>query len=444
MPTVEELVALIVEPAESLAIEHKSWLDLSERRDQAILAKAAIALSNHGGGIVVVGMRGDDAQAGLQSLPRPAGLARYRQDDVNAAINRYADPRIHCGLQFAPHPRTAVEHAFIVVSGDERVPIMSRRDFAGVIAAQKCYVRKPGPQSEEPFTAQEWRALLDRCVRAGRDEMLDAIRLIMQGQAGAQPDQGKLEAVLDFATQAVARWENLIEVLPQDDPGRAPHGRYELSFEIDNVPDLQSLADLRNRMDAAGAIRHTGWGPFVTIHREPLAPYPVDRAIEAWLGAPDPNRFQRTAAHCDFWRASLEGRFFLLRGFDEDGAEGRGPGRVFDITLPVWRIGEAMLYISRFARALDEGAVVTARCRYLGLRDRTLTSWTGKRLIFDGRRSRDNEAVLQTQASAIEIGENLAEVLHPMLIPLYEKFDFFELSQQLVVEELAEMRANRF
>jgi hypothetical protein len=274
--------------------------------------------------------------------------------------------------------------------------------------------------------------------------MLDAIRLIVQGQAGTPPNEENLEAILDYTAAALARWNELIEPLPEDDVGRTPHGRYELSFEIENAPHPQSLADLRRRMDAAGGIKHTGWGPFVTLHREPLAPYAIDEAIEAWLGAPDVDRFQRTPAHCDFWRASLSNRLFLLRGFDEDGGERRPAGQLFDVTLPVWRVGEAMLYVSRLARALDEDAVVTTRCRYIGLRGRSLTSWTGRRLIFDGLHSRDNEVTLQTRASAVEIDENLAEVLHPMLVPLYERFDFFELPQRLVTEELAEMRANRF
>jgi hypothetical protein len=64
----------------------------------------------------------------LASIPRPADLRRYTQDDVNAAINRYADPAMHCELLFAPHPQTDVEHAVVVVPSDLATPVMSRRD----------------------------------------------------------------------------------------------------------------------------------------------------------------------------------------------------------------------------------------------------------------------------------------------------------------------------
>ncbi len=57
MPTKDDLRLLLHIPSESLSVEYKSWLDLGETRNKAILAKAAIALANEGGGIIVLGMR---------------------------------------------------------------------------------------------------------------------------------------------------------------------------------------------------------------------------------------------------------------------------------------------------------------------------------------------------------------------------------------------------
>ena len=48
MPTNAELVSLLTTPNETLAVEYKSWLIISENNDRARLAKAAIALANHG------------------------------------------------------------------------------------------------------------------------------------------------------------------------------------------------------------------------------------------------------------------------------------------------------------------------------------------------------------------------------------------------------------
>src|SRR5262245_10870138 len=170
MPTPAELERLLVLPNESMSLEYKSWLNLTQNHGRATLAKAAIALANNDGGIIVLGMRPENDQGGaLESQPRPAELRRYSQDDVNAAINRYADPDFHCELMFAAHPETRTEHAFVIVPGGMTVPVISARDCEGVIAARRCYMREPGPRSEEPLTGEEWRTLLDRCVRAGRE-----------------------------------------------------------------------------------------------------------------------------------------------------------------------------------------------------------------------------------------------------------------------------------
>ena len=69
------------------------------------MAKAAIALANEGGGIIVLGIREDVARGGaLGSQPPPVGLPRYSQDNINAAVERFADPAFHCTLMFAEHP----------------------------------------------------------------------------------------------------------------------------------------------------------------------------------------------------------------------------------------------------------------------------------------------------------------------------------------------------
>ena len=57
MPTTLELQALLQFPAEKTTVEYKSWLDLNRNHGKATLAKAAIALANEGGGVIVLGMR---------------------------------------------------------------------------------------------------------------------------------------------------------------------------------------------------------------------------------------------------------------------------------------------------------------------------------------------------------------------------------------------------
>jgi hypothetical protein len=167
---------------------------------------------------------------------------------------------------------------------------------------------------------------------------------------------------------------------------------------------------------------------------------------EAWLGQPVEDRLARNSAHCDYWCASPSGLFFLLRGYEEDNLDGIEPANIIDITLPIWRVGEALLYASRIARSYGENPRISVRCHYRGLNNRRLSAADQLRRFYmdDSRVCHDADVQLSTVASAVEIDDNLIEILHPLLAPLYERFRFFELPLDLVRTEIARMRASRF
>ena len=264
MPSIQDLESLITEPREDLSAEYKGWLDLTINEHKAILAKAAIALVNHGGGFIVLGMA--DEPAGLISRARPAEIPEVTQDAVNAAIRRYASPEFHSQMYAVPHPTSGVMHPVISVPSTLTEPVMSRRDCPGVIAQARCYIRKPGPRSEEPQTPEEWKGLLNRCVRAGRDDMLEAIRAIVSGRVELRDvPPAALEVLRIFCNESRLRWEALIADLPANAPPRFPHGYYEMGFSIIGAAPAAGLADLQDKLREARRTRLTGWTPFLEM-----------------------------------------------------------------------------------------------------------------------------------------------------------------------------------
>jgi hypothetical protein len=443
MPSINDLEPLVSEPREDLSVEYKNWLDLTANEHRAIVAKAAIALVNHGGGFIVLGMA--DEPMGLVSRARPAEIPEITQDAINAAIRRYATPEFHVEVYAVPHPTTGVTHPVIAVPGTRTEPVMSKRDCPGVIAQARCYIRKPGPRSEEPQTAEEWRALLNRCVRAGRDDMLEAIRSIVSGRIEPREmPPGALEALSTFCNAARARWQTLTAEEPADAPPRFPHGFYEMGFSLVGAVPATGLADLQGRLHEARRIKLTGWTPFLDMTTPEWAPYPHENFVEAWVGRTVADRNPRTPAHSDFWRASPAGQLYTIRGYAEDELENRPPGQAFDITLPVWRVGEGILFAARLAETFADVEAIAIRCRYTGLNGRALVSVSGDRAAFGDDVSRTDEIVLETQATPEQLRDNLAEVLHQLLTPLYERFAFFRLPIVLVEQELARMVRGRF
>ena len=237
------LERLIVYPREDLDAEYKSWLNLRMDKDRATLAKATIALANHGGGFIVIGF--EERNGTLQSTPCPLDVPQVAHDAVNESVRRYAEPEFHCQVYDVTHPNSGAVHSVIGVPRSE-VPVMSKRDQkeAGVYQ-HRYYIRKPGPRSEEPHTAEEWRRLIDRCIRVRREDMLDSIRSIFLGRVetrGSATDP--LETLRKYCIDSYERWGHLVTSLPYNSPPRFPLGstRWVLLWSVrPRLLVLQSL-----------------------------------------------------------------------------------------------------------------------------------------------------------------------------------------------------------
>jgi len=248
-----------------------------------------------------------------------------------------------------------------------------------------------------------------------------------------------------FIKAAEKRWKELIQDLPEDSPSRQPHGSYAITYELSDV-FLRSVRELQEHLKSAASHKYTGWPPFWVPTRKAIAPYPFDGGIECWLGQPDTERAFDDAAHSDYWRASLEGRMYLRRGYQEDAVDMVSPATIFDLTLPIWRTGEALLHAYHFAESIDapETSEIYFSVRYSGLAGRELKAWANPyREVFGDHRYRIGDAQNSIVCRVSSIDENLPSLIHELLAPIYEGFDFFDLKLQLVEEELAKMRKDR-
>lgn len=308
-------------------------------------------------------------------------------------------------------------------------------------------MRRPGPNSEEPRTAEEWDRLTERCLQNRKEELLDALRSIMAGTlpTAAPTTPSRLDQLRRFEEQAIIHWENLVAHLPADVPPRLGLGYYDLGFAIDGEFESPSLSTLRAIIQRE-VRNHSGWPPFLTISRPPYRPKAVDGAVQCWMG-PDEDGSYAQPSHHGFWRIAPEGFLFTRRGYSEDGGyRSTVPGTTFDITTPTWRLGEAILEASYIARALGASdANLICRGRWTGLSGRSLVSiGNPNRLLFEGRASGQDEHESVETIAVSALPDALPEIVHAMLASVYQLFDFFELPTTLVAEELAEMRKNTY
>ena len=132
----------------------------------------------------------------------------------------------------------------------------------------------------------------------------------------------------------------------------------------------------------------------------------------------------RDGRHADFWRARPDGFLYEIRSHDEDFTEKAKPGTSIDLTIPIWRVGETLLYVARLANLFGEDPEISIRIQYNGLKDRRMVSIFEWRYLSYDRECFVDTVKMQGQARASVIEDNLTEVLLPLLKPLYDAFDF--------------------
>jgi transcriptional regulator with XRE-family HTH domain len=253
-----------------------------------------------------------------------------------------------------------------------------------------------------------------------------------------------LSAHDEFVLRAFERWSDLIKKLPEGHGARLPNGYVAYDYQIDSKIPRIGLPEFRNEILEKAVARFSGWPPFWLPDRDGLRPYVIDDNVECWLGDPAVNRIFSDPAHSDFWRISPKGHAYLQRGFQEDGEELPKPGTIFDLTLPIWRAAEVLLHADRLTSVLNiRSGILNLGVRYTGLASRQLTSWAKpQRTIFDTYRSKTDEVKLSVHVPIGKIRPNIESTVVELLGPLYEKFDFFRLSEALVHEELSELLSN--
>lgn len=257
-------------------------------------------------------------------------------------------------------------------------------------------------------------------------------------------------AQTNFVKEAFARWRSLTAKLPENSAGQFADGWYRIDYEL--VGDLKkvSLNELEELLTKA-KVRHTGWAMFWLPTRPEIAPREIEGSLECWYAPSeiDKERVFDDPAHCDFWRAAPEGRMFLIRGYQEDSAETFPPRTIFDTTLVIWRLGEALLHASNMAQLMrvSEANEITIKFRamYTGLTGRVLKSWANPQWdpVVDRQPARSDECVVDTITSANLIEDQLAHLVFPLVTSIYERFGVVGIPFEAVAREIARFRQSR-
>lgn len=380
------LKVLVDEPNETLEVEYKEWLDLSNVAVRATLARHIAALANYGGGDIVFGFTDAMEFAGQNQFP----LLACDRDLIASIVKKYLDPTFQCDVR---EVRSAAgnTHPIVIVPPHGATPVCVKANgplvngkTMGVVQGVH-YTRKPGPASEQIQTAAEWAPIIRRCAMHDRTAIFGALDVALRRSGASSPT----------ALDALKQWHDAAHAAFLKDAGASDRAKWhwQASYAIEcsdgEVLDVGSLLEIlrqvhREVLDTVDS----GWNmmnPQGLIDVRPA--FQTDSA--SGLGDADflecsAMRSRVGVSIADLWRVSPEGKVTIIRDYWEDtfapSTGGMPPGSYLS---PNWMV-RSLAEIVRHARALTERfenpISASFRCEWYGLQGRIVhtpnTMWS--------------------------------------------------------------------
>ena len=407
---------------------------MSEQSSKAKIAKALIALENHWGGYLIIGF--DSKTLLSDEVHRPTNLENYSVDSFNSIVAKFAEPKFHVDVTIQKDSLWK-EYPFIRVFWDTQVPVRScSEDKDKNIQENRYYIRRPWPMSDMPKDGIEWDKFISKCVLKQRREISEIITSFMSqswfdalNQIKTKSEDNKLD---EYIKTSLDRWSDENSKLHESSVTKNKHWYYYFSSQI--IWKKKTWIKMKDLKEKIHNFREYTWWPiFLIIRKEPefisdnFELSLLDQVFES--------------DHSDFWRIWRDWMNFALRGYQTDCRTDYNPGEVFDLTIPVWRLGEYLLHILDLWNFLyEEGFQILFESWWTGLKDRKLVSLGWERFIFREYLSNDDVYKFRTNIWDKEIQDILPLVTQKILSWLYEKFNLFQPTYELYEVEINKMR----
>lgn len=213
--------SLLASPGERQDVEYKASIRFAADSEFGLkLVKHILGMANIGGGWIVIGHEDDT----LQPDPNHSNevTATYDTTPLSAAVNKVVahGQTVRLVVHKELNPRTRLVYPVIRVEGFERTPFICRStkpdNKKPVLQEGKVYIRRPGAETTEIQTPEDWDELLKRCVSQRRGEFLaefaDMARRMLAGDATPSPDaKAALENWMEECRAASSALQNLPE-----------------------------------------------------------------------------------------------------------------------------------------------------------------------------------------------------------------------------------------
>ena len=184
---------LLESPGERQEAEYKSSVPFDGESDFSLkLLKHIQGLVNSGGGSIIIGFTESGDKPYEPDPSHTDDIARtYDTTKITQAVN--ASVARGQSVELAVHPTelksTSLVYPVITVQPFKRQPVVCRTTKGGILRQGAVYVRRPGAETSEASTPQDWEDLINLCVDLRQDDLLQRFSALLDGRIGRAPPQ---------------------------------------------------------------------------------------------------------------------------------------------------------------------------------------------------------------------------------------------------------------
>lgn len=419
---------------ETLDTEIKDWLDPANPHDQACIAKACIALYNHGGGKLILGFDDKTLKPTTHHFPKSVREI-YHSDNLCPCIAKFAKPLFEVRVKF--EKKNEPEHPIIEVPSGVRSPVVikSTDKEKKVFSRQNMVITRTLANqtfsSSEPQTPEDWDDLIQTCFD---NREADIGRFFRRHLIPIQREMDSLDSkspAVQILDESAKSFSNRLDAWSKKFQFDKPqiYGLREVAFWIDGK--IQSIDCFLDKMLVAQP-RLSPWPPFIDRRRlrnESTHPYPTkDGWWEALVFEKIETRSPGTY-ELDFWRLHPKGKFYHACVYDDDRLPAeRKPGQGIEFNLLIRRITEIIAVALAFAKSfgcVEDATSLHFAFRFTGLEERKLCSWYERKRSLS--RNSERAAVDNPEVTEIKIPLDLPptriwEIVKQVVQPVFHMF----------------------
>jgi hypothetical protein len=181
---------LLTSPGERREVDYKSSAPFdNDDRYTLKLIRHIQGMANSDGGWLVIGFTEKGGAPPERDPNHNDGIcSSYDPTQVSGRVNSYVarGQRIRLTVYFEAHPQTGARHPVIRVEGFDRLSYICRSNQEAADSGERIlrqgavYLRRPGAETSEVSTPEDWEDLISRCVRLRRDQFLTEFRELLE------------------------------------------------------------------------------------------------------------------------------------------------------------------------------------------------------------------------------------------------------------------------